>query len=61
MPIKAIRTVGRALAASGSSAAITGLVVDWLTNALILSSAVLIVKMSPLATEGGGCHDDSRV
>jgi hypothetical protein len=47
MPMKAIRAVGWALAASGSSAAITGLVVDWLTNALILSRAVLIVKMSP--------------
>jgi hypothetical protein len=37
---------GRALVASRSSAARTGLEVDWLTNALIVSTAILIVKMS---------------
>jgi hypothetical protein len=48
MPMKVIRAVGRALAASGSSAAITGLVVDWLTNMLIVSAAIAVVKVSPL-------------
>jgi hypothetical protein len=31
---------------SRSSAAITGLEIDWLTNALIVSRTILIVKMS---------------
>jgi hypothetical protein len=40
-----MEAVGRALAASRSSAAITGLVVDWLTNMLIVARPMDVVKM----------------
>jgi hypothetical protein len=45
-PVEAVMAGRRSLTASRSSAAITGLVVDWLTSAQIVSTVTLVVKVS---------------